>query len=79
MHKLVVVQRQTAAATGEDEHPGADQFIADVDGWAGTPRARGNPGGLGQNVITAVSDLAQLFDPIRPGSTQGPRAMAGPA
>ena len=33
-----------------------------MGGWAGIPRARGNPGGLGQNVVTAVSDLPQLFE-----------------
>jgi len=59
--KLVIVHRQTVFARREDEHPGADQLIADVAGWAGIPGARGDPGGLGQDVVTAVGDLAQLF------------------
>ena len=60
--RLVVVHRRTAVASREDQHPGTDQLIADVSGWAGIPEARGDPGGLGQDVVTAVGDLAQLFD-----------------
>jgi hypothetical protein len=33
--QLVIVHRQTAFARREDEHPGADQLIADMSGWAG--------------------------------------------
>jgi hypothetical protein len=46
--QLVIVYRQTAAATGEDEHPGADQLITDVGGWAGIPGTCGDSGGLRQ-------------------------------
>ena len=58
--RLVVVHQRTAVASREDQHPGT--LIADVSGWAGIPEARGDPGGLGQDVVTAVGDLAQLFD-----------------
>jgi hypothetical protein len=50
------------AATSKDEHPGTDQLIPDVTGWAGISGARSETGGLGQNVVTAVGELAQLFD-----------------
>ncbi len=45
-----------------DEHPSADQLIADVSGWAGVPGAGGDASGLGEDVVTAVGELAQLFD-----------------
>jgi hypothetical protein len=45
-----------------DEHPGADQLIADVSGWACIPGARGDPRSLGQDVVASVGELAQLFD-----------------
>ena len=35
---------------------------ATVGCWAGVPGAGGDPGGLGQDVVTAVGDLAQLCD-----------------
>jgi hypothetical protein len=59
--QLAVVERHTAAACRGYEHPGADQFIADMTGWAGIPGARCDPGGLGEDVVTAVGDLAQLL------------------
>jgi hypothetical protein len=49
-------------ACGADEHPGADQLIADVGGWAGIPGAGGDASGLGKYVVTAIGDLAQLLD-----------------
>jgi hypothetical protein len=52
------LEPETSAASRQDEHPGADQWE-----WpAGIPRPGSNARGLGQDVVTAVGDLAQLFD-----------------
>jgi hypothetical protein len=60
--QLVIVERQPSAVSRDDEHPGADQLIADMGGWSGIPGAGGDPGGLGKDVVTAVGDLAQLLN-----------------
>lgn len=49
-------------ASGEDEHPGCDQLMADMRGRPGMPRTCLNAGGLGQDVVAVVGDLAELFD-----------------
>ena len=51
---VVVIQRQTATASGEDQHPGGDQLMANVCGRPGVPRSRGDPSGLGQDVVSAI-------------------------
>src|SRR5215204_6556485 len=50
------------ATTREDQHSGADQLVAHMGGWTGIPRARSDPGSFGQDVVTALGDLAQIFD-----------------
>jgi hypothetical protein len=65
--QLVIVHRHTPAATGEDEHAGCDQLIADVGGWAGVPGACGDAGGLGQDVVAAIGDLGAAPRLHRPG------------
>jgi hypothetical protein len=56
--QLVIIHRQTASVSRGYQHPGADQLKADVSGWAGIPRSRGDSGGLGQDVVTVISYLA---------------------
>jgi hypothetical protein len=52
--------------TGEDEHPSADQLIANVSGRAGIPRP-GDACSLGKDVVSAIGDIAQLLDRFNPG------------
>jgi hypothetical protein len=49
-----------------------------MSGWAGIPGARGDPGGLSQDVVTAVGDLAQLFDGFVEAATPGAYLIAVP-
>jgi hypothetical protein len=35
--RCVIVQRESAATSGENQHPGADQLIADMSGRPGVP------------------------------------------
>jgi hypothetical protein len=51
----------TAATVSGDEHPSANQFIADLRGRAGVPRADLDACNLGKDVVTAIGHLAQLF------------------
>ena len=60
--QLVVVERQAATVSGDDEHPGGDQLIANVSGRPGIPRPRGDARSLGEDVVAAIGDLAQLLD-----------------
>jgi hypothetical protein len=60
--KLVIVQRESLTHAGEDQHSSADQLIADVSGRAGIPISGSDASGLGQDVVTAIGDLAQLFE-----------------
>jgi hypothetical protein len=53
--ELVVVKRQTAAVTSKDQHPGADQLIADVGGWAGIPGAIPGVGNVGESATASNS------------------------
>jgi hypothetical protein len=60
--QLVIVQRESATASGKDQHPGADQFIADVSGPTAYQGPGNDPSDLGKDVVTAVGELAQLLD-----------------
>ena len=47
---------------GEDQHSGADQLMPDVSGRVGVPISCSDACGLGQDVVAAIGDLAQLLD-----------------
>ena len=59
---LVIVEWESATASGEDQHRGTDQLIADVSGRAGIPRPGSDASGLGKDVVAAIGDLAQLLN-----------------
>jgi hypothetical protein len=44
--QFVIVERESAATSGEDQHPGADQLIADVSRRPRVPRPGSNASGL---------------------------------
>jgi hypothetical protein len=57
-----MVERESATTSGEDQHPGADQFIANMGGWAGVPRPGSDACSLRKDVVTAIGNLAQLLN-----------------
>jgi hypothetical protein len=60
--QVVIVEREAATVSGEEEHPGADQLITNVSGRAGIPEPGVDACNLGKAVVTAIGDLAQLLD-----------------
>jgi hypothetical protein len=42
--------------------PGGDQFMANVCGRPCVPRSRGDPCGLGQDVVAAIGDVSEFLD-----------------
>jgi hypothetical protein len=48
--------------SGDDEHPGTDQLIADMCGRPRILRPGSDASSFGKDVVAAVSYLAQLFD-----------------
>jgi hypothetical protein len=42
--------------------PGGDQLMANVCGRPGVPRSRGDPCGLGQDVVTAIGNVSEFLD-----------------
>jgi hypothetical protein len=58
--KFVVVQWDTAATRGKDEHAGGDQLVTDMCCRAGVPGSGCDAGSFGQDLITAIRDVAEF-------------------
>ena len=58
--QFVIVEWEAATTSGENQHPSADQLIADVTGRVGVPGPGSGAGGLSQDVVAAIRDFAKL-------------------
>jgi hypothetical protein len=59
--QLLIIERESATASGENQHRSADQLIADVSGRVGLPRPGSDARGLGKDVVATIGDLTQLL------------------
>jgi hypothetical protein len=71
--QLVIVQRESAAASGEIQHRCADQLTADVRPGVLGPRS--DACSLSQYVVAAIGHLAQLLDGFVEAAAFGGVAM----
>ena len=73
--QFVIVERRAVAAPSHDQHSGGDQLVADMGRWPGVPGPGGDASSLGEYVVAAVSDFAELGESTRRGHVS-PRRTA---